>query len=393
MTPLDYIPFVNSEYDCQAVSRYYADAVAMRISLESIEKFRSNIPIGPKRWIDASVDGLHHKDLSKLSDNYRSHVTKFDGYRDIANPEFQNSPDRLTVHKFTISVLDACKKENPDWLSIPQLPIINGVGRNKINRLLAEAALKWKSSRGYSGALILPAIFTHQNQINKKTERNKKIASISTCFAVAAASGVWVADSSLNDQEGSGTFESRFPSLRKLHEELDQKIPGKRLTIGGPYWGMNLVLWARGCVDYPAIGLGGSYKYNIPGQKLPKGKVRVALKPLRRWGIASPNLRAWLLKTISSLSNDDRVKADFVVLERDLAKLQAQPNGKLQIAGFYKEWFDRFSSLPQAGRALALFQDLSSSYVLGKTLDPLPKEEGTSRRPERVAQQLMLNCL
>ena len=85
--------------------------------------------------------------------------------------------------------------------------------------------------------------------------------------------------------------------------------------------------------------------------------------------------------------------SDFVTIEKDFSKLQTSANGKMQIAKFYKSWFDKFSSLPYAGRALALYQDLSSSYVLGKTLKNLPKEEGTARRPERVAQQLMMNCL
>jgi hypothetical protein len=201
------------------------------------------------------------------------------------------------------------------------------------------------------------------------------------CFTAAGADGVWAVDSSLNDQEGSGKFDERFPALRNFHEELNQKLPEDTITVCGPYWGMNLVIWARGAVRFPAIGLGGSYKYNIPGLKLPKGKERVALRPLRRWAITSPQLKNWLAETVAKLSPNDPARAEFAAIEKEYSKLQMPSHGKIQIASFYKSWFDKFSSLPQAGRALALYQDLSSSYVLGKTLEKLPKEEGTAGGP------------
>jgi hypothetical protein len=389
----DYIPFINTGNDCQTTAHLYSDAVAMRIGLELIEKTRSLIPDGPKRWVDASIDGLHYKDPSKLSESYRTHLAKFDAYQKIADPQFQKSPDKTVARQFVFTALDLCKAEKPDWVSIPQLPLVSDASRNKINKLFAEFSNQWKVKEGYSGKLILPVIFTHQNQVNKKTERNKKLTAIVACVTAASADGVWVADATLNDQEGSGKFDERFPALRKFHEELNQAISESCMTICGPYWGMNLVMWARGSTRYPGIGLGGSYKYNLPGQKLPKGKVRVALRPLRRWAIASPSLRVWLTETINSLAPNDPARAEFSSLEKEWSKLQMSANAKMQIATFYKSWFSKFSSLPQAGRALALYQDLSSSYVLGKTLKALSDDEGTARRPERVAQQLMLNCL
>jgi len=393
MTTSDYIPFINTAYDCAIARQLYSDATAMRISLESIEKIRPNLPSSPKRWVDPSIDGLHHKDFSKLTDNYKAHVKKFVGYEQVADPQFQEKPDKQVVEQFVFSVLNCCKLQSPDWISVPQLPLVSNTARNKINKLLAEKTKLWKAQSAYIGKFILPAIFTHQNQLNKKTERNKKIASIVNCFSAAGADGVWAADSSLNDQEGSGKFDERFPALRSFHEELNQELPEDAITVCGPYWGMNLVIWSRGAVRFPAIGLGGSYKYNIPGFKLPKGKDRVALRPLRRWAIASPQLKNWLAEAVANLSSTDPARAEFATLEKDFSKLQISANGKIQIATFYKSWFDKFSSLPQAGRALALYQDLSSSYVLGKTLKNLPVEEGTARKPERVAQQLMMNCL
>jgi len=67
-------------------------------------------------------------------------------------------------------------------------------------------------------------------------------------------------------------------------------------------------------------------------------------------------------------------------------------NNRDQIARIYKKWIDSLACVPVAGRPLTLYQQLSSSYVLGKSLSDLP-ERGTARRPERVAQQLMLVCL
>jgi hypothetical protein len=80
-------------------------------------------------------------------------------------------------------------------------------------------------------------------------------------------------------------------------------------------------------------------------------------------------------------------------MAKDFGTLQVKNEARWQVAQFYKNWFDKFSALPPSGRALALYQDLSSAYVLGKTLPKLPEEEKTARSPARVAKQLMLNCL
>ncbi len=390
----EYVPFINSTTDCTIAKHFYSDAGVVRISLESIHKTGQNLPTGAKRWVDAGIDGLHYlhtKKLEDLSNGYQVHLSKFAKCEQIGSQQFQNKPDKNVVRQFVFNVLNACKAHTPDWVSIPQLPLMTDSTRNKINRLFAEMTGQWKSETGYTGKLILPVIFTHQNQLNQKTERNKKITSLLSCFAAAGADGVWAADSTLTDQDGSGTFDKRFPALRKFHEEMNAKLPEGVITICGPYWGMNLVLWTRNCVRFPAVALGGSYKYNIPGQMLQQAKDRLALTPLRRWAVVSPGLKTWLADTVSTLSAGDPARAEFASIEKDYSKLAA--NGRTQIANFYKTWINKFATLHEAGRALALYQDLSAAYVLGKGLGPLPKEEGTARRPERVAQQLMMNCL
>jgi hypothetical protein len=390
MTSADYVPFINSTNDAQIAKTLYADAVAVRVSLETASKMWPHLPNGPKRWIDPSVDGLHMR-LRSLTDSYQAHIKRFTGYDKIADAQFQANPVKEIVRQFVFAILDTCNEHVPDWIGVPQLPQVDGVARNKINKMLAESTNEWKQKRAFAGRFILPAVFTNQRQINKKTDRNKKLGAIMNCYMAAGAHGIWIVDATLNDQEGSSTFDRRFSQLKNLHEEVNEKLPEDAITICGPYWGMNLVLWARGLVRFMAIGLGSGYKYNFPGMKLPHANVRVALTPLRRWATATPRLRNWLTDAIAILSPKDPAGGVFAVIEKTFP--QDTPSGKMQVASFYKKWFHKFSSLPRAGRPLALYQDLSNSYVLGSTLNDLPPEERAARKPGRVAQQLMMNCL
>lgn len=391
----DHIPFINSVTDCSIAQKHYADSKVIRVSLETLSKTVSHLPPAPKKWIDPSIDGLHY--WPAINDKYRAHVSQFAGYERIGDEEFQRKPDKDIVYAFVREVLDSCKKQLAfEWLTVPQLPIVEGAERNKLNKLLAEGARLWKVERSYTGKLIVPAIFTNQKQINGKTERTKKLFAVLSSLTAATADGVWVVDSTLNDQDGSKTFEqTRFPALIRLHEELKTKLPDEAITVAGPYWGMNIVLWSRGFVTHPGIGLGNSYQYHIPGNArvYNEGKARVALAPLRRWAIAGPELKPWLEEAASQLSSADPTAVEFATLAKEFGRLHVRIEGRWQIAKFYKDWFEKFSTLPPSGRALALFQDLSSAYVLGKNLPKLPEEEKTARSPARVAKQLMLNCL
>ncbi|MGZ4860280.1 MAG: hypothetical protein ACXV8M_12040, partial [Candidatus Angelobacter sp.] len=282
-----------------------------------------------------------------------------------------------------------------DWITVPQLPFTEDTSRNKLNRLLAESTKAWKQERGYSGKLILPFIFTNQKQYLLAVERKKRLTSGLACFISAGADGSWVADSDLSDQKGAGTFDERFQKLRKTHEELNDQLPDGAITVAGPYWGMNLVMWARGLVRYPAIGLGNSYQYYIPGRVQLQASKRIALGPLRRLAVVGPPLRKWLTDAAAKLPAGDPAGSEFIALEKDFSKWLVETNGRHQTAAFYKSWFNKISILPHAGRALGLYQDLSSAYVMGTTLKdlPLPPVENTARKPARVAQQFMLNCL
>jgi hypothetical protein len=79
-------------------------------------------------------------------------------------------------------------------------------------------------------------------------------------------------------------------------------------------------------------------------------------------------------------------------IRRGYTVLSQQDQAREQVARFYKRWFDSIAAAPVAGRSMALFQDLSAAYALGKWL-PDGVEQGTAHRPEAVAEPLMLSCL
>jgi hypothetical protein len=105
-----------------------------------------------------------------------------------------------------------------------------------------------------------------------------------------------------------------------------------------------------------------------------------------------PELVAWLDDAIGRLAGSHPAHKEFSDIRKRFAALGGQDSARKQIATFYKEWFDAIAARPSAGRSMALYQDLSTAFALGRSLPDLP-EKGTARRPEAVAKHLMLNCL
>lgn len=313
------------------------------------------------------------------------------GFEDIADPNFAAKPNPKTVKEFVTEILDSCFKRKAAWITVPQLPIVGDSSRNRINRALAKATAAWRTSRSFSGKLILPLVFTHQTQINGKTQRNPKVVQAGRCYREAHADGFWVVDASLADDSGSKTLRNtRLPAVICLHQELNLEI-SSRIRIAGPYWGTNLVLWARELIDHPAIGVGGTYQYYLPGGQASFPSARVALAPLRRRANVA-QIRTWLEKTAKIIGVHHPAHKEFEAIQKRLSLLSDQEIAREQVAKFYKEWLDVLAATPRQGRSLALFQDLSNAYALGRSLPEIPNE-GTSRRPESVIEPLMLNCL
>lgn len=391
----DYIPFVGRG-DGDRLKKYYSDSSMVRVSLESIDTIRASLPKKLSLWIDPAIDGYHYLLIGKdRASAWKEYIGQFEQNQILSNTSFVNRPDKKKVKAFVTSVLDKCYEFKPTWITIPQLPLVDDASRNNINRALAKETYEWKANRRFKGRLILPLVVTSRNQLKGKKEWKAKLKVASTCYKNAGASGVWAVDSDLYDQKGSGTFGRRFSQLVEFHRDLKEAFPKETIKIAGPYWGMNLVLWARGLCDHPAISLGVAYKYRISGGFPKPAKVRLAIPPLRRWAVADRQLRRWLDDALKQLDPTDTAHKHFLYLRNNFGLFSTQEAARDQVARFYKKWFDKLGAAQPPGRALALYQDLSSAYVTGKQegLPELPKSEAPGRAPERVAQQLMLHCL
>ncbi|MBX3372501.1 MAG: hypothetical protein KF817_01590 [Phycisphaeraceae bacterium] len=392
----DHIPFISGEDGDRIVSSVYPDSEFVRLPIERVGKSPSTRSANVKVWIDPCVDGLDDLDGRQSrpgrTNSWFEYMRELPHFEQMGSHSFHSAPVAAEVEAFVREVMGRCVRHRPAWISVPQLPMANDKRRAKINRALAVATGKWKSSHGYRGRLILPIVVTHQAQIVGKTARNPRVQQVGRCYHDAQADGFWVVDKSLSDDNGSGTLRSRrFPAVLGLHEELNECISSK-IRIAGPYWGLNLVLWARGLVDFPAIGIGSGYQYALPGGHANPPSARLALQSLRRRVKVGPSLRVWLDAAITRLAPSHPAHGEFSGIRGNITVLNHRERARVQVAKAYKGWFDTIASTPKAGRSMALFQDLSAAYALGKSLPDL-EDEGGARRPESVVEPLMLNCL
>lgn len=399
-----YIPFVNTEEDCQRLATQYSDSIRVRLSLETGDDIKGILPKKTLLWLDPAVDGYHHLLVRRAKGEEKKQprgrgtpwenlIDKFKEKQILGNTDLLRNPDRQRLHSFVTSVLDLCLEYESDWITVPQLPFVNDVSRNKINRALAKATYKWKADSTFRGTLVLPLIFTNQRQYKGKTERNKRKSIIKKCFEDAGAGIIWVVDASLSDQKGSGAFRRRFSDLIEFHKDLKKWFSEETKIIAGPYWGINLVLWARELCDYPAISLGRGYQYHIPGPYyMPRASARIAIPPLRRTAVVNAELRQWLRDALTRIEPKGSAFQEISDLNENFDLFLNRDLARNQVAEFYKSWFDELESVPTAGRPLALYQVLSSAFVFGKKMPKLPKAEGSGGDAAIVAQQLMLNC-
>ena len=382
------IAFINSRSDAAVARDLFSDSLLFRVPVHLIGQIDLN-EISDRVWVDAGFDGFpDHFEESE----WAGFIRQFPGYEDLSDATFVAKPAGRIVSKFVSSVMDRCLAYRPAAISVPQLPHLDGVDRNPINRKLAQAFVTWKRKVGYEGATIVPAIMTNQRQITNKGPRDKKVKAIASVVQTTSATGVWAVDHTLRDQAGTTNFEERrFPGIIKLHGELS-KIKGLRFNIAGPYWGLNIVMWARGDITNPAISMGTGYQYYRTGQHIKSPTPRVALAPLRRWAKATADLGAWIDEVLRILPQNDAARAEFEELAKS-HQLSVQGAHKQQVARFYRDWLARIGKHQGPARGVALYQDLSSAYVIGKQLPAIPSESGRARDPAVVAQQLMLVAL
>ena len=90
---------------------------------------------------------------------------------------------------------------------------------------------------------------------------------------------------------------------------------------------------------------------------------------------------------------------EFNEILRNFSKLKTTRVTSLsQTVQSYRNWLKGIENKPKAGRKFALYQDLSSAYVIGSQLKDLPSEalpytSAPIRKAGKVAEQLMLSCL
>jgi hypothetical protein len=321
-------------------------------------------------------------------------MSQFDGNEMLADAAFLKKPDPEKVKIFVHEVMERCRQFTPDWITVPQLPITGDSTRNKMNTALARAAASWRAECRFDGCFVLPLIFTHQSQLKGRTQWSPKLKEARKCFDAVGPSLTWAVNADLSDWKGSDKLRDRFASLVSFHADLRDTFPNTKI-IAGPYWGMNLVLWARGLCDYPAISLGHGFSYRISGGYIPREPPRaiVALPPLRRLACYTARLDTWLDDAIEELDRSDEAAKQFSRLRGRFKGSAEYELAWNQAAEFYGQWLAELNETAPSGRSLALFQDLSSAYVLGKRLPRLPDTESPARSAGKIAEQLMLHCL
>lgn len=392
MTSPTFVPFLRSNSDEAHYSSFYADAPFVRVNLYN-KTLLGKLSSKQKLWLDIGLDGIANAYPFDKESDWSLYLHRHGDLSCLVDPTFLARPTRDKIEGPITAFLQDAAKHSPAFLSVPQLPHEDGVKHNKVNKVLAEIAADWRESQDTT-RLILPVILTNQAQLNTKSPRTKIIKFVHSVMVKHGIDAVWSVDSTLEDQLGTQNFERvRFTGIAAFWDEL-HALASPELTICGPYWGLGLVLWARGLVSHFGIGLGSTYRYYTPGAGIPnKAKSRIYVESLRRWISATPGLASWLQNAQTKLPPNALAQLEFQALAKALPNYFDSQVSKRQITQGYRKWIDKIMSSPANGRSVALYQDLSAAFVTGRMLPDLPDEVGYARRPERVAEQLMLNCL
>ncbi|MEW5923164.1 MAG: hypothetical protein AB1746_04180 [Candidatus Zixiibacteriota bacterium] len=389
----NYIPFIFGDKDIEILIKEYPKAKCIRLPLDKanlVEKISHNKSI----WLDANID--IYSNWPPSDQRQREFYQKYDPDGLIPDDDFAKKPNKNYIKKFIKNLLDDSLKCNPYLLTVPQMPITNRINRDKINRLFVEMTRECIIQSNFNGKLIFPLLISHQNLVNQKANRDKVIGHAVKCFSILRMDGIWTVEYSLDDSTGSDTIgNKRLKNLIKLHNSLKKELPINIINIAGPYWASNLILWARELITDFAIGLGRGYRYYPPGGIILPGKVRIAIPPLYRWNIIDSELEKWLKDALKRIPSEHSGYRIILNILKNIGKYEKDKDAaRLQIAQFYKEWIERLENIPPEGRALALYQEFSNAFVLGRTIKKkMPDSAKPARAPEKVVQQFMFNTL
>ncbi|MAT16630.1 MAG: hypothetical protein CMJ46_15325 [Planctomyces sp.] len=391
-----YIPFVYNTEDLMTVKQHFPKARMLRTTSSRAKLLQTtmrgegfDIPL----WVDGEFDGFHRLP-SRVDPKWQATFYQLDLASELVRAESITKRDEPAVKRAAFSILDACHVTRPDAISVPQLPITPGAARNPLNRYLAKATAEWRVSRNFTGSLVLPIILADRHLKLTKELSKPVVANAAKRYKESGATAYWVVDTKLDDMSGSQELMTSYlPKLIEFHTMLDGAIGGCHLRIGGPYWGANLVLWARDLIDAPAISAGKGFRYHIPaGYKRSSDTSWITLTPLRRRIRVSDSLRVWLGEALEIIDSDSDAYKSLNSIYSEFQLLQDKKYSINQVASSYARWLSMLEEKPSEGRALTLYMDLSSAYVIGRTLPRFPKKE-TPVNPSRVAETLMLSCL
>ena len=358
-------------------------------------------------WVDAGVDSLVQG--TSLTPTGRTHLESFRHGKDLLANGVLGQCTAAHVDSFSHDVLDACARTKAKWISLPQIPFDTEktAAKQTLNRQFVSSSELWRTAAKRTCKLMLPVILTRSCAADTKGKWRRDIAKhVEWAQQNCGIGGLWVVNADLEDERGSApNQDKRFPGLIALHKELRSILgPGIRV-IAGPYWAMNLILWARGLIENPAIGVAGGYKYYVPGGPSRSAADRICIPPVLRRAKVSDDLGTWLHSAAQLLSQKaapagslggvgnsiSQAASELGSLARQFNRLRGA-NAREQVAVFYREWLARIQRVQPQVRALALRQEFSEANVVGSLLDNLPSGNHAPQ-PGRLAQQFMLCCL
>ncbi|MCC6680495.1 MAG: hypothetical protein IT445_06290 [Phycisphaeraceae bacterium] len=404
LTTAPYIPFIRTQGERDVAQQVMSNVELVRCSAE----FASSCSMSPgwRLWLDPSFDGYDDMMNGGWTSNkselrgWEQWIRTFPHYQEPTN---RNAADKKRVSQLVHAALSNIVAHKPAAITVPQMTYDASTDSHNINEILAKTAAEWKLSNWTTkGIFILPVVVTDYEVYRTKSKGwGRKINLIQKLFEASRASAVWVVHAKFDDLCGTSSLDKEeFPKLVEFHHQLKSVLPPNTTILAGPYWAINLILWARGYVDIPTISCGSGYKYYPPTRFRPQPKNRIALPSLRRWYSAKPELGKWIRDAKHKFPPHSAVRVELEKIESQFASFIGQRGRRpsmLQSATFYEDWIQQIAAVQPAGRALFMFQDFSSALVTGSQIKILLPKDGAlsaeARKPGAAAQQFMLQCL
>jgi hypothetical protein len=377
--------FVESKADVELAKALYGTPALVRVALFQARELAPSLS-GTPLWIDPGFDSFPRPSPdTPWSTFFRETLA----WKALTDGEFVKKPAAAAVRELLLPVLEQAMALSPAWLSIPQVPIGERSDHNRLNRVLAEETGRVLREGGFRGKAILPIILSLERQSATRAARAR--CAVAANLGAAGADGIWLVDAGLEDEAGTPGTERRFKGLVEMHDEIDSLDPS--VMVAGPYWAFGLVVWARGLATHVATAPGSGYHYHSPGLAARRDPMaRLAVRSLRKRVRAGDELREWLDRCLKDLDAADDRRPELEELRKKFAQL-VHDGGRRQVASVWRDWFVEVADLSPPSRPLALYQEFSRAFLLGKSLPPVPTETGSAKKPYQPAQQLMIHCV